>query len=51
MKTEEKSAVIDAILGGPNFNPEGSVGHTGILNRETTESYLNFRTPLFPREG
>lgn len=28
MKTEAKPAVTDAILGIPNFNPEGNVGHT-----------------------
>ena len=28
MKAEAKPAVIDAVLGILNFNPEGNVGHT-----------------------
>lgn len=52
MKNEAKPTVIDAVLGLLNFNPERQCWtHTGILNRKITESYLNFRTSLFPCEG
>ena len=50
MKAEAKPTMIYATLWILNFNPEGNVGHThtGILNREITESYLNFIPSLCP---